>query len=193
MWRQEYAIYAGNNTYLECIRRTGSMVLIYTGNGKGKTTAALGLGLRAVGHGIRVIMIQFMKGQITYGEIEAVKKLPLFCIEQYGRPDFVNPEKPEDIDIKLAKDALRRAEDIIENKTYDMVILDEINVAIEYGLIPLGDVISLIKRIPETMHLVLTGRYMPEELLEHADMVSEVREIKHHFEKGKTAQEGIEF
>lgn len=169
------------------------MIQIYTGNGKGKTTAALGLGLRAAGHGMKVIMIQFMKGKIDYGELTAAKHLPNFTIEQYGRPDFVNPDNPSKEDIKLAQQAFARAREIIRGKEHDIVILDEINVAVAFGLIELCDVLNLIKSMPESMELILTGRYMPDELAEHADLISDIREVKHHFQKGACARKGIEY
>ncbi|MBC8527051.1 MAG: cob(I)yrinic acid a,c-diamide adenosyltransferase [Candidatus Cloacimonetes bacterium] len=169
------------------------MIQIYTGNGKGKTTAALGLALRAVGHGLKVVMIQFMKGKINYGELESAKLLPNFTIEQYGRPDFVNPENPDKIDIDLAKQAIKRAKEVIKSQKFDMVILDEINVAISFGLIELNEVIRLIKQTPKKIELILTGRYMQEGLEKYADLISEIREIKHHFQKGIPARKGIEY
>jgi len=169
------------------------MIQIYTGNGKGKTTAALGLGLRAVGHGLKVIMIQFMKGEINYGELEAVKHLSDFKIEQYGRPDFVNPENPDKEDIRLAEQALKRAAKVIKNKEFDIVILDEINVAVSFGLIKAEKVIELIKNTSKKTELILTGRYMPEEFIKYADLISEVREVKHHFQAGVPARKGIEY
>jgi cob(I)alamin adenosyltransferase len=169
------------------------MIQIYTGNGKGKTTAALGLGLRAVGHGLKVIMIQFMKGEINYGELEAVKHLPDFKIEQHGRPDFVNPENPDKEDIRLAEQALKRAVKVIKNKEFDIVILDEINVAVSFGLIKAEKVIELIKNTSKKTELILTGRYMPEEFIKYADLISEVREVKHHFQAGVPARKGIEY
>ncbi|MGB3339975.1 MAG: cob(I)yrinic acid a,c-diamide adenosyltransferase [bacterium] len=169
------------------------MIQIYTGNGKGKTTAALGLALRAVGHGLNVIMIQFMKGKINYGELEAAKYLPGLVIEQYGRPDFVNPENPAEEDIQFAHDALARAREVIRKKKFDMIILDEINVAVAYGLIPVHEVIELLKRTPRRKELILTGRYMPDEFINYADLISEVKEVKHHFHKGTSARKGIEF
>lgn len=168
------------------------MIQVYTGNGKGKTTAALGLAFRAAGHGFNVIMIQFMKGKINYGELESAKLLSNFSIEQYGRPDFVNPEKPDKIDIDLAKQAMERSKEVINSQKFDMVILDEINVAVSYGLIQVDDVIELIKSTPDKMELILTGRGMPQELKEYVDLISEVREVKHYFQKGIPAREGIE-
>lgn len=169
------------------------MIQIYTGNGKGKTTAALGLGLRAAGHGLNVIMIQFMKGNINYGELEAVKKISNFTIEQYGRPDFVNPENPSREDIDLAQQAFTRAREIIGQGKHDIVILDEINVAVSFGLIEVCDVLNLMKSVPEHIELILTGRYMPDEFAAHADLISEIREVKHHFQKGACARKGIEY
>lgn len=169
------------------------MIQIYTGNGKGKTTAALGLALRAVGHGLKVIMIQFMKGKINYGELTSAQRLPNFEIEQYGRPDFVNPENPDKEDISLAQTALKRAREVIHSRSYDMVILDEINVAASFGLIQLSDVIDLMRKKPESVELILTGRYMPEEFIEYADLISEIREVKHHFQTGTPARKGIEY
>ncbi|MCK4940882.1 cob(I)yrinic acid a,c-diamide adenosyltransferase [candidate division WOR-3 bacterium] len=169
------------------------MIHIYTGSGKGKTTAALGLALRAVGHGLKVMMIQFMKGKINYGELEAAKKLPDFTIEQYGRPDFVNPENPDKEDVRLAKKALARADEVIVSREYDVVILDEINVAVNFGLVGVEEVITLVKKIPEQMELILTGRYMPEELVQFADLITECRELKHYFNKGVQARKGFDY
>jgi len=169
------------------------MIQIYTGNGKGKTTAALGQALRAIGHGLNVIMIQFMKGKIDYGELKAAKHLPGLVIEQYGRPDFVNPENPAEEDIQFARDALARAQKVIRKKKFDMIILDEINVAVAYGLISVQEVIELLKRTPRRKELILTGRYMPDEFINYADLISEVKEVKHHFHKGTSARKGIEF
>lgn len=169
------------------------MIQVYTGNGKGKTTAALGLALRAIGHGLRVIMIQFMKGQINYGELKAAQSLPNFTIEQYGRAEFVNPENPDKEDIRLAQQALQRAQDIIEKHAHDIVILDEIIVALSFGLITCSDVIDLIKKTPPEIELILTGRDMNDALIEYADLISEIREIKHHFQNGISARKGIEY
>ena len=169
------------------------MIQIYTGNGKGKTTAALGLALRAVGHGFKVIMIQFMKGKINYGELEAAKFLPGLVIEQYGRPDFVSPENPTREDKKFAKAALARARAVIKGKKFDMIILDEVNVAVTFGLISIKEVVEILKKTPHRKELILTGRYMPDEFARYADLISEIREIKHHFQKGTSARKGIEY
>ncbi len=169
------------------------MIQIYTGNGKGKTTAALGQALRATGHGLKVLMIQFMKGQINYGELKAAQYLPLLAIEQYGRAEFVNPEHPEEIDRDLANKAMRRAQKAIQDEAYDMVILDEINVAVHFGLIAVDEVVTLLRTVPQDVDVILTGRYMPEQFAEHADMISDIREVKHHFHDGESARQGIEY
>jgi len=169
------------------------MIQIYTGNGKGKTTAALGLAMRAVGHGLTVIMIQFMKGQVKYGELEAAKSLPNFTIEQYGRPNLVDPDNPDKEDIRLAQEAWKRAKEVITSGEYDMIILDEINVAVAFGLIASKEVIELLRRVPKGIELILTGRYMPETFAQYADLISDIREVKHHFQKGASARRGIEY
>jgi len=169
------------------------MIQIYTGNGKGKTTAALGLALRAVGHGKRVIMIQFMKGKINYGELKAVRYLKNFKIEQFGRSDFVDRDNPAKIDIELAKKGFERAKQVIKSKKYDIVILDELNVAVDYGLIPVKEVLELLKKIPRKMEIIITGRYIPEEFKKNADLISEICEVKHYFQKGVKARKGIEY
>lgn len=168
------------------------LVEIYTGTGKGKTTAALGLGLRAHGKGLKVYMIQFMKGDIEYGEVAAARELDGFEIEQFGRPDFVKKNEPEKIDIDFAKRALERANKILLENQYEIVILDEINVALEWNLIKLDDVINLIKNKPKNIELILTGRYAHPKIIELADLVTDMREIKHPYQQGISAREGIE-
>ena len=168
------------------------MVHVYTGDGKGKTTAALGLGLRAAGHGYRVLMIQFMKGKINYGELMAAKGIENFDIVQFGRPDFVDKEDPAEEDIRLAQEGLAFAREATRYKKCDLLILDEINVAVEWGLITVDEVLKLMGSKPADMELVLTGRYAPEEFLERADLVTEMKELKHPFQKGKLARKGIE-
>jgi cob(I)alamin adenosyltransferase len=169
------------------------MIHIYTGNGKGKTTAALGLAVRAAGHGLRVIIIQFMKGKINYGELQTVKKIPNISIEQYGRPDFVNPENPGPEDIRLAGEGFKRASEAIMSKKYDVVVLDEINVAVCFGLLKAKEVVSLLEKRPKKVELVLTGRYMPEEFVRYADLITECREVKHYFNDGIQAREGFDY
>ena len=169
------------------------LVQVYTGNGKGKTTAALGLVLRAVGKGHKAIVIQFMKGQINYGELEAIKHLPGAEIEQYGRPDFVDKKNPAAIDIELARKGFERAKDAVLSGKYDLVVLDELNIALDYKLLDEGEVIELIKSKPEHVELVLTGRYAPPSIINIADLVTVMCEVKHPYMVGIAAREGIEF
>jgi cob(I)alamin adenosyltransferase len=165
---------------------------VYTGNGKGKTTAAIGQGIRAIGNGMTVYMIQFMKGR-RYSEIDALEKIPGFTVKQFGRDDFVNKTKPEQIDIDLAHQGLQYAKKIIEEGKHDLVILDEINVAIDFHLIPLQDVLTLLDHKPPSIHLILTGRYAPPELIQKADLVSEILEIKHPYQQGEQSRKGIDW
>ena len=169
------------------------LIQVYTGNGKGKTTAALGIALRAVGHGLKVLVIQFMKGNINYGELETGKKLsPHLTIKQMGRETFVSKTNPDPIDIKMAQEGLALAEKTIKNGEFDIVILDEINVAVDYGLIPLSDLLQLIDSKPETVELILTGRNARSEIMDKADLVTEMVERKHYYSKGVRARKGIE-
>ena len=169
------------------------MIHVYTGDGKGKTTSSIGLGVRAAGHGFKVYMIQFMKGQINYGELETTKLIPNFEIRQFGRPDFVDKNNPEEIDIQLAKEGLAHAKEIVTAGEVDMLILDEVNVAVEWGLFSYREIIDIIKNKPKNMELVLTGRHAPREFIELADTVTEMKEIKHPYMEGITARKGIEF
>jgi cob(I)alamin adenosyltransferase len=169
------------------------MIQVYTGDGKGKTTAAIGQAIRAIGHNFRVLMIQFMKGDSTYGEIIATQKIPKFEILQFGLPTFVKRGEPSPEDLKLAKDGLAFAKKAINSNEYQMIILDEINVAIDYGLLKLSEVIEIVKSCPKSLELILTGRYASKELIELADLVSEVKEIKHPYMQGYVSREGIDY
>lgn len=169
------------------------LVQVYTGEGKGKTTAALGLAMRAAGHGLRVYIVQFMKGWPNYGELKSVRRHPEITLRQFGRPEFVDPEKPDPADMEMAREALQEARRVIASGSYDLVILDEVNVALKYGLIELKQVLALIEEKPESVELVLTGRYAPPELIERADLVTEMREVKHPYKKGVKGRKGIEY
>jgi len=167
-------------------------IQVYTGPGKGKTTASLGLALRAAGDGLNVYMIQFMKGR-RYSEIDAIESIKNITVFQSGRDEFVNKENPEKIDIDLAKKGLERAREIIKKGKHDLVILDEINVAVDFNLIKEEDVLSLLDEKPEKMEIVLTGRYASKEIMKRADLVSEILEIKHPYQTGITSRKGIDW
>ena len=163
------------------------MIFLFTGNGKGKTTAAIGMGIRAAGHNKRVVMIKFMKG-IESGE--DLLEIPNFKIYKFGRKEFVNLNNPSEEDKELAKKGLEFAKKIATEKPF-LLILDEINVATKIGLLNKNEVINFIKNLD--FHVVLTGRYAPKEFIEFADLVTEMKEIKHPYEKGRSAEEGIEW
>ena len=167
------------------------LIQIYTGKGKGKTTAALGLAVRAVGHNFKVAIIHFMKIW-DYGEVKSLRKLGIDLF-RYGTTELIDPKNPSPIDYEEANKALLKAEKVIEKSDYDILILDEINVAIDFNLIPLKRVIDLIDKKPNKLELVLTGRNCPQELIERADLVSFINEIKHPYQKGIEARKGIEF
>jgi cob(I)alamin adenosyltransferase len=168
------------------------IVMLFTGDGKGKTTAAVGAAVRAAGHGARVLIIQFMKGRL-YGELVAVEKIDNLTIEQHGRDEFVDPKDPEKIDVELAEKGWARALEAVASDPPSLLVLDEINVAVSFGLIPLDTVIEFVKNRPDGMDLIMTGRYAHPELIDIADTVTEMREIKHHYNAGVQMRKGIEF
>lgn len=169
------------------------LVILVTGDGKGKTTSALGQALRALGHGYRVCMIQFMKGR-KYGELLAAERfLPGLTIHLSGLDSFVMRDRPAPVDVEMAHEGLALARREMLSGAYDLVILDEINVAVDFKLIPLKDVLDLIAEKPPALDLILTGRYAAPELIAAADTVSEIREIKHHYAAGVKDRAGIEY
>jgi cob(I)alamin adenosyltransferase len=169
------------------------LVIVITGNGKGKTTAAFGQALRAVGQGYKVLVVQFMKGR-KYGEfIVAEKHLPRLTIQLFGLDSFVMRDNPATVDIELARKGLEFAKKAIDSGKYNMVILDEINVAVDFKLIDLKQVVEMIKNKPPALDLILTGRYAAKEIIRLADTVSEVKEIKHHYAAGIKDRAGIEY
>ena len=166
-------------------------IQVYTGNGKGKTTAALGLALRAAGAGLKVYFAQFIKG-MDYSELHSIKKLSEnITLKQYGRECFIYKEPDED-DIKAARRGFDEVSQIISKGTHEIVVLDEINIAIYYKLISVEEILELINTKPENVELVLTGRNVDKRIIERADLVTEMKEIKHYYRKGVNARKGIE-
>ena len=167
-------------------------VQVYTGNGKGKTTAALGLALRAVGRGLKVCVFQFIKGGGPYGEHLIAEKLaPFFTIIQTGRPGWVNTKDITE-DRRMAQEAFLQAKELLTSGEYELFVCDEINGAVGFGLIDVEQVLELISLKPERVELVLTGRNAHERVIEAADLVTEMREIKHYYKAGVPARTGIE-
>jgi cob(I)alamin adenosyltransferase len=166
-------------------------VQVYTGDGKGKTTAALGLALRAAGAGLKVFIAQFLK-RGDYSEIKALKKLSeQITVAQYGLGHFVKG-KPAPEDMEAAQAGLRKVKSAVTSGAYDLVIIEEGNVAVQCGLFPLAELLDIISEKPEQVELVITGRGASPELIERADLVTEMKEIKHYYKKGVTARIGIE-
>ena len=169
------------------------LVQVYTGDGKGKTSAAFGLALRAIGRGLKVYVIQFIKGGFDYGELHVADKLPNFKLAAFGRGKFITDVSPSGEDAKLAQEALKLAAKVVKEGEYDIVVLDEVNVALNMKLIKLEDILKLIRVKPKYVELVLTGRNAPARLVEVADLVTEMKEIKHPYAKGVQPRKGIEF
>ncbi|UCE22508.1 MAG: cob(I)yrinic acid a,c-diamide adenosyltransferase [Candidatus Aminicenantes bacterium] len=177
---------------IEKIKRKG-YIQVYTGSGKGKTTAALGLALRAAGHKQRVYIGQFLKGQM-YGELLSAKLLaPYITIEQFGRKGFIHVTKdPDKEDIQKAKRGLKRCLEVMLSLKYRIIILDEINVAVYFNLLTEKEVLEFLSQKPEGVEVILTGRYAPATFIKKADLVTEMKEKKHYYKKGVKAREGIE-
>jgi len=166
-------------------------IQVYTGNGKGKTTAAFGLSLRAVGAGKKVFFAQFVKGK-EYSEILAVKKfLPQITIKQFGLGCFII-DKPTQNDIDAARTGLEEVSGIIQSGEYDIVVLDEVNIALYYNLFTVNEILEILRKKPDETEIIITGRYAPAAILEIADLVTEMQEVKHYFKKGVKARKGIE-
>lgn len=167
-------------------------IQIYTGNGKGKTTAAFGLALRAVGAGKKVFIGQFIKGK-TYSEIEAIKKyLPGIDIEQFGLGCFI-VKKPTDEDIRAAREGLQKIDQVISSGKYDLIVLDELNIVFLYDLFSIQEFHEILKKRNRETEIVITGRYAPQEIIDMADLVTEMKEIKHYYNEGIEARKGIEY
>ena len=169
------------------------LLIVNTGNGKGKTTAALGLAFRALGHGFRVAFIQFIKGSWKYGELESARQFsPLLDFHVMGK-GFTWKSHNIEKDIEVARQAWDFAKEQIASGKYKLVVLDELTYLIKYGMVEEGEVISVLSNLPEGLHVVVTGRDAPQSLIEIADIVTEMREVKHSYKNGVKAQKGIEF
>ncbi len=166
-------------------------VHVYTGDGKGKTTAAIGLAIRAAGHGMKSYIGQFMKG-MHYGELDALKAIPLITIEQYGGDCCLRKEDVTELDVKRAKEGLIRSKTAMHSGDYDLLILDEINVTIWFELLNVSEVLPLLYERPAHLELIFTGRRAPQAFIDQADLVTEVKNVKHYFDKGILARKGIE-
>jgi cob(I)alamin adenosyltransferase len=170
------------------------LIQVYTGEGKGKTTASLGLALRAVGRGLRVVMIQFLKGDQETGELNMARSLsPELMIKPMGRDGFVDPNNPSPEDISLAEEALKEAQRILDENVCDLLILDEVNVAVSLKLVEENAVLKLMDDKPGNVELILTGRGAPASFIEKAHLVTNMESTKHYFDQGVGAREGIEF
>jgi cob(I)alamin adenosyltransferase len=175
------------------IRR--GLIIVNTGPGKGKTTAAMGTALRAVGQGMKVLMLQFLKGSWHYGELDAVKAFgDNFVMKQMGRGFVkVGGAETDPEDVRLVNEAWNEAKDAIVSGKWDLVILDEINYAIGYGMLDPEVVAQALQQKPEMVHVILTGRNAHPTIVDLADTVTEMRQVKHAYEKGVEAQRGIEY
>lgn len=169
------------------------LLIVFTGNGKGKTTAALGMALRAAGHGMKTLILQFIKGAWPYGELEAFERFPEIKIKPLGT-GFTWKKENLDEDRELAMNGWQLAREEIARAEYDIIILDELNIVLSYGLLPIGPVMEVLRSRPEGLHIVVTGRNASEEIIGMADLVTEMKQVKHPYhDQGIKAQKGIEF
>ncbi len=174
-------------------KRGTGLVQVFTGTGKGKTTAAMGTIVRALGHDHRVFIVFFMKGNYPYGEYSTLAKLPNVDAVSFGLRSFIDPENIKPEEIEQAKLALAAARDAALSGKYNLVILDEVNVALHYKLIGLDEVMKLIDDKPPDVELILTGRNADAQIIDRADLVTEMVKIKHPYDKGIRARKGIEY
>jgi cob(I)alamin adenosyltransferase len=169
------------------------LIQVYTGEGKGKTTCALGLAMRAVGQGFKVFMVQFLKTDDT-GEVQAAQRLaPDFIIQSFGTPGFPNLREPDPETLETARQAFALSRQIILAGEHDLVLLDEVNLSLAYDLVPTAEMLEVLRGRPPYVEVVLTGRNAPPELVDLADLVTEMRPVKHYFEAGVKARRGIEW
>jgi cob(I)alamin adenosyltransferase len=169
------------------------MVMVFTGEGKGKTTAAIGTVIRAIGQGLKVYICFFMKGDYPYGERNILSKLPNVTIESFGQEDFVNPANPKTEQIEQARQAFSASKEAILSGKYDMVVLDEINVAAAFKLISVEEIVWLVENKPQKLELILTGRKADPRIVQTADLVTEMLKIKHPYDKGIQGRKGVEY
>jgi cob(I)alamin adenosyltransferase len=169
------------------------LVQIFTGDGKGKTSAALGTVVRALGQGLRVCIVVFMKGDYPYSEWKFLQDIPGVTVARFGFTSFTDPNNIKPEEKEQAEAALTYARRVMLAGEYDMVVLDEVNVASDWGLIKVEDVINLVNKRPPFVELILTGRSADDRLVEIADMVTECRKVKHPYDKGILARQGIDY
>ena len=169
------------------------LVQVYTGNGKGKTSAAFGAAFRAIGRGLKVHVIQFIKGGFDYGELYSVKHLPNLKLTAFGRGRFITEAKPPKKDLQMAREGFELAKKVVNNGEYDIVVLDEINVVMHLKMISVNEVVELVKNKPRHVELILTGRNAPAQIIEIADLVTEMKEMKHPYTQGTPPRKGIEY
>lgn len=169
------------------------LVEIFTGNGKGKTSAALGVVLRALGQGLKAHIVYFMKGDYPYGERKTLALLPNVSFESFGHEYFIDPQNVKEEEREQARQALTAAIGAVLSGDFDLVVLDEVNVAVAWKLLEVEEVLKLIDERPQDVELILTGRHADERLIEKADLVTEMVEVKHPFQKGVKARKGIDY
>ena len=172
---------------------TTGLVEIFTGDGKGKTSASLGIALRAAGHGLRVHIVFFMKGEFPYGEQKILAELPNITFARFGFETFVEPTDVKPEEKEEGRKALEEARKAMLSLEYDVIILDEVNVAVSWKLIDIEEVIKLIKDKPENVELILTGRYADARIIELADLVTDMVKVKHPYDKGILSRRGIDY
>ena len=169
------------------------LVQVYTGDGKGKTSAAFGLAIRALGRGLKVYIIQFIKGGFDYGELHTTEQLSNLELKAFGSGKFITEKPPKEEDVRLAREAFEFTKKIVAKGEYDIVVLDEVNVALNLKLITVEEVLKMLENKPKHVELILTGRNAPTEIIKMADLVTEMKEIKHPFQKGMPPRKGIEY
>ncbi|MCQ2373181.1 MAG: cob(I)yrinic acid a,c-diamide adenosyltransferase [Phascolarctobacterium sp.] len=168
------------------------MLQVYTGTGKGKTTAALGVALRGAGYGLKTMMFSFLKDDPNYGEARAFRFLPDFELYQVGRDAFVNFHNPDPVDLKMCRDGWEKAKQAILERKADIIILDELNIVLCTKMLPLEEVIEFLKQNKSALEIITTGRGAPDELIKIADLVTDMNEVKHYFHKGIASRNGID-